>query len=53
MVVNSGLINVDLSEKNPSVFNWIEVRGVSGMGREIPGILLKEGEHELYSRGSQ
>ena len=31
------------------MLNWSEVRGVSGMGLEIDGILLKAGEHELCS----
>ena len=38
-----------LSEKNPGVLNWIEVRGERGTGLEIDGILLKEGELELCS----
>lgn len=33
---------VDLSVKNPGVFNWIEVRGVSGMGSEIHGNCSKQ-----------
>ena len=40
---------MDLSfEKNPGVLNWIEVRGVRGMGLKI-GSLLFKGQHELCS----
>ena len=46
VVANPEVINVGLSEKNSGVLNWIEVRGVRGIGLEIDGILFKV-EHKL------
>ena len=48
VVANPEVLNVGLSEKNSGVLNWIEVRGVRGIGLEIDGILFK-GEHKLCS----
>ena len=45
VVANPGVTNVDLSEKDSDMLNWIEVRGLKGTGLDIDGILLK-GEHE-------
>ena len=47
MIANPGAIDVHLSfEENSGVFNWIEIRGVRGMGLKTDAILL-EGEYEL------
>ena len=47
VIANPGVIDVHLSfEENSGVFNWIEIRGVRGMGLKTDVILL-EGEYEL------